>query len=147
MRKIICHAERSEASRMRPRGCTRDPSRAFRMTIHQDFFANQFCFTIIQIRKQRFREEIKKRMRKVDNILFFVTPEHKSGATKNTQIIDRYYRTSNLTLTSPPPKASGATKNTQIIDRYYRTSNLTLTSPPPKAAASPSGLSICPKRV
>lgn len=61
----------------------------------------------------------KKRIRKVDNILFFVTPEHKSGATKNTQIIDRYYRTSNLTLTSPPPKA----------------------------AASPSGLSICPKRV
>ena len=31
---------------MRPRGCTRDPSRSFRMTIHQDFFANQFCSTI-----------------------------------------------------------------------------------------------------
>ena len=25
---------------------TRDPSRPFRMTIHQDFFANQFYFTI-----------------------------------------------------------------------------------------------------
>ena len=24
--KISCHAERSEASRMRPRGCSRDPS-------------------------------------------------------------------------------------------------------------------------
>ena len=33
LRKIICHAERSEASRMRPRGCTRDPSRPFRMTM------------------------------------------------------------------------------------------------------------------
>ena len=31
---------------MRLRGCTRDPSRAFRMTIHQLFFANQFCLTI-----------------------------------------------------------------------------------------------------
>ncbi len=32
-RKNICHAERSEASRMRLRGCLRDPSLALRMTI------------------------------------------------------------------------------------------------------------------
>ena len=44
MRKIICHAERSEASRMRLRRCLRDPSRAFRMTIHQEFFRKSILF-------------------------------------------------------------------------------------------------------
>ena len=88
--KIICHAERSEASRMRPRGCTRDPSRSFRMTIQDDntsrIFRKPILFyykiTLLENLKQASNPQKQKRNTLYCNYQYLSIPLRDSGAIR-----------------------------------------------------------------